>query len=278
LGNWVYFPWLNIIYHLIDAQDYYELRTARNRDILDLHERHIIHGKKIAIAGLSVGMNIALTFLRYGIGSLYRISDFDSIALSNFNRTFFCLNDFGSVKSEIVAKDMAEIDPYIKIEVMPGLSDKSITKFTRNIDLIIDAMDNFALKAKLRDVAKKRKIPVISGFDIENDVLVFVERYDTESNLSGNLIYKSFVRSKLQLRNAALINKNEFFINFIGEKYHSPKMLESVRNVGVSLTGFPQQITASLLLASSLTLIAQKILLGKNMPTFSKFIPLSQLI
>src|ERR1044072_6855164 len=60
-GVWVYYPWSRNMVHLLDEQEFIELRTNRNKYKITGEEQAILCSKKIGIIGLSVGQSIALT-------------------------------------------------------------------------------------------------------------------------------------------------------------------------------------------------------------------------
>src|SRR3990167_10414315 len=38
-GRWVFFPWSNQLLHILDSEDFQELRTARNRNLITKEEQ-----------------------------------------------------------------------------------------------------------------------------------------------------------------------------------------------------------------------------------------------
>ncbi|MBI4009472.1 ThiF family adenylyltransferase [Candidatus Roizmanbacteria bacterium] len=277
-GCWVYHEWSNQLVHLIDQQKYLDLRTARNRNLINKYEQMKIYNKTIGIAGLSVGSNITLSLLRYGISNYYKIADSDKVALSNINRAFYTLYDLEKNKTDVIRERMHEIDPFVKIDsYSEGLTEKNSYQFLRGVNLIIDAFDNFDLKIKLRKMARIKKVPVISGFDIDKSILITVERYDIDPKLDIHLFLNNISEETIYKQFSSIQQKNNLFIDIIGRKYHSRKMLQSVLNVGKTLTGYPQLIVATLLLSASLVYVTERILLGKPLSSFKKHISLEYL-
>lgn len=279
LGAWIYHPWNNTLYHILDKKEYYMLRTIRHRDIITQDEQTRLEKSTIAIAGLSVGLNILLSFVRFGIGTAYHIADVDVVSLSNSNRALYTLHDLGKPKCEVARDRIHELDPFLNVHVWQnGVTENTLTPFLRGTNLIIDAFDRFDMKLALRKEAKKRKIPVISGFDVEKGVLVITERYDIDPTLSLDHFLNSTPESSLQKMGMTAEERTSMFVNIIGKKHHSNRMLHSVMNVGKTLTGYPQLIIATLAAASLFTLCAEDILLGRNTASTRVFIPLPSLI
>ena len=85
-GVWVYYPWSRRLVHILDEDEFVEVRTNRNQYKITRAERAALSTKKIGIVGLSVGQSIALTLaMERGFGEL-RLADFDLLELSNLNR------------------------------------------------------------------------------------------------------------------------------------------------------------------------------------------------
>ena len=278
-GSWIYHPWDNNLYHLIDKSEYYGLRTIRHRNILQPITQEKLRKATVAIAGLSVGLNILHAFIRYGIGETYRIADPDTFSLSNVNRALYMLDDFGQFKCDVARKVAHQIDPYLHVQTyQEGLDPDSLPSFLHGASLIVDAFDRFDMKLALRHEAKKLKIPVLSGFDVEKGVLLIVERYDTETHLTTDLFLNHTDEQALTQSTLSPKERTELFITIIGKELHSANMLKSVRAVGKTLTGYPQLIVATLAAASCFTLAAEQILDGKSIGSYRSFLPLSQLI
>ncbi len=77
-GVWVYYPWSQRMVHLLDEDEFINVRTNRNQYKITRDEQHALSNKKIGIIGLSVGQSIALTLsMERGYGEL-RLADFDT--------------------------------------------------------------------------------------------------------------------------------------------------------------------------------------------------------
>lgn len=278
-GKWIYFPWNNHVYHIVNQPEYYALRTTRNKILISDANQAKLHNKTVSIAGLSVGKIILSSLVRYGIGSKFKLADNDHFELSNANRTLYDLTNYQQSKLTVASQHAYQIDPYIQIKpYQDGVTENNIDSFVKGSDLIIDAFDNFKIKLLLRKRAKKYKLPVVSGVDMEKGILIIVERYDTEPELDHSLLLNNLDPSTIQKPNVSKEEITNFFIDMIGEELHSATMLKSVRSVGNKLTSYPQLIIASQLLASTTTLMAEKILLKKKFKSFRSHIDLPKIL
>ncbi|WP_461487399.1 ThiF family adenylyltransferase, partial [Pedobacter sp.] len=114
-GVWVYYSWSNKLVHLLDEEEFIIVRTNRNKYKITEEEQQLLATKKIGIMGLSVGQSVALTLaMERGFGEL-RIADFDELDLSNINRIRTGVQNIKLKKTVIVAREIAEIDPFLNV-------------------------------------------------------------------------------------------------------------------------------------------------------------------
>lgn len=281
LGEWVVFEDEKKVYHLIDDNDYLYLRTVRNRGIISREEQDKLYSKKILVIGLSVGSNILEALVRLGVGNNFIIFDDDEVDVDNFNRAVgFNLDNVNKNKAEVIAKRMFQIDPYIKIDINECKADKNnIENFIKNVDLIIDTCDSFAFKiTDLRDLAKKYKKPIVTGFDVNRGVLLVVERYDLDKNLNTDF-YLNGEEAKNIFRPVKNVKEiTDKFVNIIGRNNHDEKMLKAVYEVGSKYTGYPQLCYTTMAFASYTSMTVIDILLGNSKKNIRKFVNFGTII
>jgi molybdopterin/thiamine biosynthesis adenylyltransferase/nitroreductase len=181
-GVWVYYPWSRRLVHLLDEDEFVEVRTNRNQYKITKQERDKLSSKLIGIIGLSVGQSIALTLaMERGFGEL-RLADFDKLELSNLNRIRAGLHNMGVPKVVIAAREIAEIDPYLKVTCFfEGLIEKTMDDFflkNGKLDILVDECDGLDIKILSRYKARELKIPVI--MDTSDRGMLDVERFDLE--------------------------------------------------------------------------------------------------
>ncbi|WP_423147111.1 Rv1355c family protein [Rubrolithibacter danxiaensis] len=181
-GVWVYYPWNRRLVHLLDEDEFLEVRTNRNQYKITRAERDILSRKKIGIVGLSVGQSIALTLaMERGFGEL-RLADFDTLELSNLNRIRTAVYNLGVPKVVIAAREIAEIDPFLKVTCFfEGLMEHNIdTFFTGDgkLDLLVDECDGLDMKIICRYKARELRIPVL--MDTSDRGMLDVERFDLD--------------------------------------------------------------------------------------------------
>ena len=126
-GNWVYYPWKYALVHLLPEEEFIRVRTLRNNYKITPQEQKELAKKKVGIVGLSVGQSIALAMaLERSCGEM-RLADFDHLELSNLNRLKAGVTSLGVEKIVIAAREIAEIDPYLKLTLFrDGITEENI--------------------------------------------------------------------------------------------------------------------------------------------------------
>lgn len=117
------------------------------------------HGKEIqsrfsnaavAVCGLGgLGSNIAIFLARAGIGTLI-LTDFDKVELSNLHRQQYKISQIGQYKTDALAENLHEINPYITlITHTTTISKTNIRTLFTEADIICEAFDCPEAKAML---------------------------------------------------------------------------------------------------------------------------------
>jgi molybdopterin/thiamine biosynthesis adenylyltransferase len=262
-GKWIYFPWNKKVIHCLDEKLLFETRTARNVYLITKEEQIKFYRSKIGIAGLSVGSHIALTISMTGGAKYMKLADNDVISLSNLNRIRYPLESIGENKAIYCAKQIYEINPYADLKIYKeGITEKNIAEFLikPKIDILIEEMDDLYLKIKIRELAKKYKIPVIMATDHDNNILIDIERFDLDPNypilhgLLGDLTSKDF-------KNIPPKDLVKLTAKIAGAKFATPRMLKSLLEVGKTVYSWPQLGNAATLCGAVGAYLAKEIIL-----------------
>ena len=261
-GKWVYYPWLYNIVHILDRENFQVVRTARNRYLIDPVEQKKFFEATIGIAGLSVGNSVALALAMQGGGGKIKLADFDSLALTNTNRIRVGVENLGLKKVEIAARQMYVINPYMDIELFPeGLNEQNIDKFFGNpkLDVVVDEIDNMAIKLLIRQYAKKYKIAVAMGADNGDNAIIDIERYDLDQNIEpfhnrlGAITFE-------QLSSLDKFGIGRTITQFLGPENITERMLYSLAEMGKSIVSWPQLGGAALLNGIAVAYCLRKII------------------
>ncbi len=144
-------------------------RYSRQERFAPLGERGQarIRGSRVAIVGCgALGTVQAEILTRAGVGSL-RIIDRDLVEMSNLQRQFlFSEADAmeGAPKAIAAARRLAQINSEVVLEpFVADLSPSNISDLLENIDLILDATDNFETRYVINDYSVREGVPWIYG-------------------------------------------------------------------------------------------------------------------
>lgn len=262
-GRWVYFPWLSTLVHILKEDDFQKVRTARNKNLINAEEQEKFYHSTVGIAGLSVGNSVALSIVLQGGAKHIKLADHDRLALSNTNRIRVGIENLGILKVEITAREIYTINPYAQVEIFEdGLTKENIEKFFAGLDIIIDEIDNLAVKYLIREQAKKNKLPVVMAADNGDNGVVDIERYDLNPNQEffhgrmGEVTYE-------ELASLDKIGIGKMITKLIGPENVTQRMKDSLLEIGKSIVSWPQLGGAALLNGSAVAYIVRKILNGQ---------------
>lgn len=181
-GTWVFYPWLQRAVKVLPESEFVRVRTNRNLYKITPAEQEELGKKVIGVIGMSVGKSIARVLTTERTCGEIRIADFDRLDLSNMNRIQTSLVNLGLPKTTIVAREIAEQDPYIKVKVFPqGVTKETMESFLLEggkLDLLLDECDSIDVKIQCRLAARKHRIPVI--METNDRGMIDIERFDLE--------------------------------------------------------------------------------------------------
>lgn len=278
-GNWFYYPWKNVLVHLLPEEDFIKVRTIRNNYKITPLEQELLAKKKVGIVGLSVGQSVALAMaLERSCGEM-RLADFDTLELSNLNRIKAGVTSLGVEKLVIAAREISEIDPYLKLTLYrEGVHEGNVEDFlTRDgvLDLVVDECDSFDIKILLREKAKSHRIPVM--MDTSDRGMLDIERYDIEPDRK---IFHGFLGEvdPESLKSLSNTQKVAFGLKITGLETLSPRMKASLLEVGQSITSWPQLASGVFLGGASVSHVARKLLIGEKVKSGRYYVDLDELI
>lgn len=278
-GVWVYYPWKRKLVHLLDKEPFVFVRTNRNRNKITEAEQQLLERQKIGIIGLSVGQALALTLvMERSVGEL-RLADFDSLELSNLNRIRAGVDQLGVPKVIATAREIAEIDPFVKVVCYPeGVTESTIDRFLTEggrLDLLVDECDSLDVKIVARLRARSLGIPVV--MDTSDRGLIDVERFDLEPDrpifhgLAEGLDWEG-------LKHLSNQEKIPHVMKIVGFEQMSPRLKQSLKEVGKTILTWPQLASSVMLGAASGADVCRRIALGEYQDSGRYYIDLEELV
>lgn len=271
-GTWVYYPWKNTLVHLLDEEEFVEVRTNRNRYKITREEQALLARRNVGIIGMSVGSGVALTMAMERIGGELRIADFDDLELSNLNRIRTGVTNLSLPKVVIVAREIAEIDPYLKVRIFPeGITKDNIDAFFTeggNLDLLVEECDSLPIKVAARMKARDLRIPVI--METSDRGMVDVERFDVNADIG--ILHGRLTEEECTELVKTGVWSPETTAKIMTPKEVSDRMLRSVGELGKTILRWPQLASEVTSGAGNVAQLSRKILLGDHVIRGRKFL------
>lgn len=245
-GVWVYYPWSNRLVHILDENEFIDVRTSRNQYKITKEERDKLSTKKIGVIGLSVGQSVSVTLAMERICGELRLADFDVLELTNLNRIRTGVHNLGLLKVYSVAREIAEIDPFIKVKCFAdGVTEQNIDAFFADdgkLDLLIEESDGFDIKILSRYKARSLKIPVL--MEASDRCMVDVERFDLEPErpILHGLVDHLDMHTLKNLKTTE--EKIPYMLDILGLETSSVRLKASMIEIEQSINTWPQLASA----------------------------------
>ena len=275
-GRWVYYPWRYLASHILPEEEYRLVRTARNQNLITKEEQEKFYNATIGIGGLSVGSSVAFAIALGGGGKKMKLADMDRLALSNTNRVLAGADRLGMLKVEMAARTIYEINPYAELELHPeGLHPENIGDFFKGLDIVIDELDNLAVKYLIREQAKKHKIAVVMAADNGDNAVVDVERYDLNPEMP-------FFHGRMGEVSYDMLSKLDKFgigkmiTKHVGPENVTERMQQSLTQMGKTIVSWPQLGGAALVNGAAVAYCVRKILNGQPLESNRALVSLDE--
>ncbi|MDE7157556.1 MAG: sulfur carrier protein ThiS adenylyltransferase ThiF [Lachnospiraceae bacterium] len=130
----------------MEAAEIYEALCQRHT----AEKQEKLKNAKVAVAGLGgLGSHVSIALARLGIGHL-RLIDYDVVDITNIFRQCYLLRHIGKYKTDCMKAQIAEINPYIKVEtITKKITRENVMELMGDSDIICEALDQKESKAML---------------------------------------------------------------------------------------------------------------------------------
>ena len=259
--RWIYYPWRRAVVRLLGPRSFELLRLNRNRNKLTKREQTTLRGLRVGVIGASAGHSIAHVLAMEGIVGELRLADFDDIELTNLNRIPAGVMDLGVNKAVVLARRVAEIDPYLPVTTFTdGITPENLVRFIDGLDLIIEECDSLDIKFLVREAARERGIAVV--METSDRGVLDVERFDLEPHrpvfhgLLGDMTYE-------KLAGLTTEQKGPFVLQLLGVADVSARAAASALELGHTISGWPQLASEVTLGAATVAAAVRRFGLGE---------------
>lgn len=259
--RWAYYPWRRTVAAILGPRAFRAARLDRNRHLITAEEQGVLNGLRVGVVGVSAGHAVAYTLAAEGACGTIRLADFDELELSNLNRVPATVLDIGLNKATVAARRIAELDPYLVVEVVTaGLSPQSIGEFLDGLDVVIEECDSLDMKVLLRQTARAQCVPVLMATSDRG--LVDVERYDIDP---GRPILHGLLGDVDAGRLSGLTTRDKvpYVLNILDGQQLSARGAASLVEVGQTISGWPQLAGDIWIGAATVTNAVRRIGLGE---------------
>ncbi len=263
--RWIHYPWRSSLVRVLGPRGFRRLRLDRNRNKITAAEQDRLREVSIGVLGLSVGHAIAHTLAVEGLAGTIRLMDFDSIDLSNLNRVPGSVFDLGVNKAVVAARRIAEIDPYLNVEITPGGLDAStVSDFLDGLDIVLEECDSFDAKVIVRDHARSRGIPVI--METSDGGVLDVERFDLDDTRP---LFHGFLGDidAVALSGLTTAQKVPLGITLLDAARVTARMAASAIELGRTISTWPQLGGDVALGGASCAAAVRRLALGHSLPS-----------
>jgi len=143
-------------------------------------QKRLKNAKVLCVGAGGLGSPALLYLAAAGVGTL-GVIDFDVVDESNLQRQIIHgQSDIGRLKAESARDSVAEINPYVHVEVhTEALTTDNVMEIFSGYDLIVDGTDNFATRYMVNDACVLLGKPYVWGsiFRFDGQASVFWAEY-----------------------------------------------------------------------------------------------------
>jgi len=139
--------------------------------------QQMLRNSRVVVVGLGGLGSISTLYLALaGVGHL-RLVDQDTVELKNLHRqVLYTVHDLRYPKAEAAAERIRQTNPEVKVDAVPqNVSESNVDDIVKNVDCIVDGLDNMRTRYLLNRASIKYKIPYVFGaaIGIEGNLSVF---------------------------------------------------------------------------------------------------------
>lgn len=131
---------------MLEAAEIYKALCQRHTE----EKQEKLKNARVAVAGLGgLGSHVSIALARLGVGHL-RLIDYDVVDITNIFRQCYLLRHIGQYKTDCLKTQIAEINPYIKVEtVTKKITRENVMDLVGDSDIVCEALDRKESKAML---------------------------------------------------------------------------------------------------------------------------------
>jgi molybdopterin/thiamine biosynthesis adenylyltransferase/nitroreductase len=261
----VYLPWRRSVVHMLGPRAFATLRLDRNRHRITQEEQERLARQRVGVVGLSAGHAAAVTIALEGLCGELRVADHDAVEVSNLNRLPASIVDVGDNKAIVAARRVAELDPYLPVQVLTGGVDpENVDEFIAGLDVVVEECDDLAMKLLVREAARRQRVAVV--METSDRGMLDVERFDLEPErppfhgLLGDV-------SAEALFSLTVAEKVPYVLAIVDAPQGSARGTASLAEIGRTVSTWPQLGSEVTLGGAIVAATVRRLGLGEDVPS-----------
>lgn len=144
---------------------------------IDIDGQEKLLNSSVLIIGMGgLGSPVALYLAAAGVGHLI-LADDDHVDLSNLQRQIAHTTDrIGQLKVDSAEASILSLNPGTRVtKISQRLDEHALAQWLSDVDLVVDATDNFATRFVINDTCVKKRTPLVSGaaVQLQGQVMVY---------------------------------------------------------------------------------------------------------
>lgn len=144
-------------------------------------QQKLLESHVLLIGAGGLGSPVAMYLAAAGVGQLTIVDD-DKVDLSNLQRQILhSQRDLGRAKVESARDSIAGLNPDVRVTPLQARIDgEQLGALVQQVDLVVDASDNFATRFAINQACVDARKPLVSGAAVrmEGQVAVFIPARD----------------------------------------------------------------------------------------------------
>jgi|SRR3989344_210364 len=287
-GNWVYFPRDDKLVRFAEKYWHRIALLVRNSTLIADPEmkmswfqiRERFDNAVIAVAGCSLGNNVAHAVARDLRPLKMKVADHKDYQLTNANRVHLTYDDLNRNKAIVTAEQLNSLDPFMDVSVFSeGVHEGNIDLFVNgdggsesSATVILEETDDPDMKIFIRENARKSGIPVVMVSDVGSAAQVDIRRFDLDRSASlAPLVSDADLYQKRDEWRRDLANRKKFYefaFSLIGNHYNlSPEFRQIVLKENLPMFGGVPQLGSTAMMAGGIAgEVTARLLLGFKLP------------
>lgn len=154
-------------------------------------QEKLMQSKALLIGLGGLGSPVAMYLASAGIGHL-TLCDHDVVEISNLQRQIAHTSfDLGKTKVQSAAETLRALNPEVELNLLDHkIQGAELDRHIQNVDVVVDATDNFAARFLLNDACVRNRTPLVSGAAIRMEGQVSVFHNENPDSPCYRCLYK----------------------------------------------------------------------------------------